>query len=160
MELRGPNSDSFELRVIGYHSAQSVEDAREANRLRVYTRANFDGHAWTVIHPILQTWEILELADWLEAISAATPQKHEMKFLEPNFWLEVQRWSEVRVRFRVYFEREHRPVWLETSGTPGEVFAELECTPEELKEWAGDLRQQIEKFPLRGNAAAKRPASR
>lgn len=112
MELRGPNSDSFELRVIGYNSAYAGDD-REANRLRVYTRASFDGHAWTVIHPILQTWEILDLAEWLDALSTSSPPKPEMKFQEPNFWLEVQRWSEKRVRFRVYFEREHRPVWLE-----------------------------------------------
>lgn len=158
MELRGPNSDSFELRVIGYNSAYAGDD-REANRLRVYTRASFDGHAWTVIHPILQTWEILDLAEWLDALSTSSPPKPEMKFQEPNFWLEVQRWSEKRVRFRVYFEREHRPVWLETSGVPGEVWAELDCTPEELKEWASDLRQQIEKFPPRG-AAAKRPSAR
>ena len=155
MELRGPNSDSFEVRVIGYHSAPSGNDV-ESNRLRVYTRASFDGHAWTVIHPILQTWEILDLAEWAEALSSSSPPKPDIKFLEPNMSLAVERWSEERVLLRVYFEREHRPVWLETGGTPGEVYAELECTPEELKEWAGDLRQQIEKFPLRGGRAAKR----
>lgn len=159
MELRGPNSDSFELRVIGYLSGQGSENEREANRLRVYTRATFDGHAWTTIHPVLYTWEVVGLADWLEAMSMAAPSDPAMKFLEPNFWLEVQRWSAESVHFRVYFEREHRPVWLETSGAPGEVWAELDCSPEELKEWAGDLRQQIEKFPPRGSAA-KRTAPR
>lgn len=160
MELRGPNSDSFEMRIIGYHSAQGVEDAREANRLRVYTRAAFEGHAWTTIHPVLHTWEVLELADWLEAMSLAAPPHPEMKFLEPNLSLEVQRWSEVRVWFRVYFEREHRPVWLETSGVPREVWTNLDCSSEELKEWASDLRQQLEKFPPRSRAAPQRTTPR
>jgi hypothetical protein len=158
MELHGPNSDSFEMRVIGYHSAPSSDD-RDSNRLRVYTRASFDGHAWTVIHPILQTWEILELAEWLDALATSSPPKPDLKFLEPNVSVQVERWSEERMLLRVCFERDHRPVWLEAKSAPGEVFVELECTPEELKEWAADLRQQIEKFPLRGSRAAKNPAS-
>ena len=159
MEIRGPNSDSFQVRVIGYHSAPSGDD-RESNLLRVYSRASFDGHAWTVIHPSLHTWEILELADWLETLAVSVPPRPEIKFLVPNISLEAQLWSEESVRLRVYFEREHRPIWLESSGAGSEVFIELECTPEELKEWAGDLRQQLEKFPLRGARAAKSSTSR
>lgn len=158
MELRGPNSDSFEMRVIGYHSGPGGNDT-EANRLRVYTRASFDGHAWTVIHPILQTREILDMAEWLDTLATSSPPTPELKFLEPNVSLQVERWSEEDVLLRVCFEREHRPVWLEAKSAPGQVFVELECTPAELREWAVDLRQQIEKFPLRGARAAKKPAA-
>ncbi|MBI3662351.1 MAG: hypothetical protein HY234_04790 [Acidobacteria bacterium] len=156
MELHGPTSDSFELRIIGYHSAQEVDDVRETNRLRIYTRATLGGQVWTTIHPALLTWEILDLADWLDSISVATPLKPELTFNLPNLWLEVQSWSEERVRFRVYFEREHRPPWLETTGVAGEAWADLECSPQELNEWSNDLRQQITKFPPRGRAAAHR----
>ncbi|MCL5286541.1 MAG: hypothetical protein M1453_00895 [Acidobacteria bacterium] len=159
MELRGPSSDSFELRIIGYHSAQADENDSEANRLRVYTRAAFEGHAWTTIQPALFTREILALADWLEAMALSAPQITEMKFQEPNLRLEVQRWSEERISLCVYFEREHRPAWLESSGAPGEVWADLECSPEELRAWVGDLRQQLAKFPPRGKAP-QRAASR
>jgi hypothetical protein len=159
MELRGPSSDSFELRIIGYHSAQADENDSEANRLRVYTRATLEGHAWTTIHPVLFTREIQALADWLEAMSVATPPNPDMKFLEPNLRMEVQRWSEARVCLRVYFEREHRPAWLESSNAPGEVWADLECSGGELKEWAGDLRKQLAKFPPRGKEP-QRAASR
>jgi len=156
IQLRGHNSDSFELRIIGYHCAYECDDVRDANRLRVFTRATFDGQAWTTIHPALLTWEILELADWLDAISVAAPNKPELSFLFPNLWLEVQSWSEESVRFRVYFEREHRPRWLESSANPGEVWADLECSPEELNAWANDLREQLDKFPPRGRAAVQR----
>jgi hypothetical protein len=159
MELRGPSSDSFELRIIGYNSAQPEELDHEADRLRVYTRATLEGHAWTTIHPVLFTREILALADWLEAASQSAPQNPEMKFQEPNLRMEMQRWSEERVVLCVYFEREHRPAWLEPSDTPGEVWADLECSPEELKEWAADLRQQLAKFPPRGKEP-QRAASR
>jgi hypothetical protein len=158
MELRGPNSDSFELRVIGYHSAPSADD-RESNRLRVFTRAIFDGHAWTVIRPILHTWEILYLAEWLDFLATSCPPTPDLKFLEPNFSLKVERWSEECVLLRACFEGEHRPVWIAAGRAPGEVWTELECTPEKLREWAGDLRQQIEKFPLRGVRAAQSPAA-
>ena len=150
MELRGPSADSFELRIIGYHSAQADENDSEANRLRVYTRATLQGHAWTTIQPALFTREILALADWLDTMAQSAPQNTEMKFQEPNLRLEAQRWSEDRVSLCVYFEREHRPAWLESSGAPGQVWAELECTPDELKEWAADLRRQLAKFPPRG----------
>ncbi len=150
MELRGPSADSFELRIIGYHSVQAEENDREANRLRVYTRAALEGHTWTTILPVLFTREILALADWLEAMSMATPPNPAMEFLEPNLRMEVQRWSESRVCLRVYFEGEHRPAWLEPSESPGEVWAELECSPEELRAWASDLRKQLEQFPPRG----------
>ena len=150
MELRGPTSDSFELRIIGYHSAQADENDSEANRLRVYTRATLEGHAWTTIHPVLFTREIQALAGWLETMAVATPPNPDMKFLEPNLRMEVQRWSEACVCLRIYFEREHRPAWLEPSDTPGEVWADLECSGADLKEFARDLRQQLAKFPPRG----------
>jgi hypothetical protein len=156
MQLRGPNSDSFEMRIIGYHCAFEGDDVREANRLHVFTRASFGGQAWTTIHPALLTWEVLELADWLDAIAVAPPDKPELNFLLPNLWLEVQSWSEESVRFRVYFEREHQPKWLESSGNLGEVWAELECSPAELNTWANDLREQLDKFPPRGRAATQR----
>lgn len=159
MELRGPSSDSFELRIIGYHSAQADENDSEANRLRVYTRAMIEGHAWTTIQPVLFTREILALADWLEAASQSAPQNPEMKFQEPNLRMEVQRWNEERVALCIYFEREHRPAWLESNNTPGEVWADLECSGGELKDWAGDLRQQLAKFPPRGKEP-QRAASR
>ena len=159
MELRGPSSDSFELRIIGYHSAQAEENDHEANRLRVYTRATLEGHAWTTIHPVLFTREIQALADWLETMAVATPPHPDMKFLEPNLRMEVQRWSEARVCLRVYFEREHRPAWLEPSDTPSEVWADLECSGGDLKDWARDLRQQLAKFPPRGKES-QRAASR
>lgn len=155
MELRGPTSDTFELRVVGYQFAQMTDDFCECNLLCIHTRASIGGRVWQTVHPALLTWEVLELADWLDAISVAPPAKPELAFHVPNLWFELQSWGEERTRFRVYFEREHRPVWFESSDEIGEAWAELECTPEELNDWATHLRWQLEKFPPRGRARSQ-----
>jgi len=156
MELHGPGSDSFELRVIGYKSVQEPDDVREANWLRIHTRATLDARTWQTIHVSLLTWEVQELAEWAESLAAAAPQKSELSFTAPNLWFEVQSWSEERVSFRIYFEREHRPPWVESDSGVGEVWAELECAPQELRDWAADLRRQLQKFPPRGKAVPHR----
>ena len=84
MELAGKNGDKFELTVIRYQFPHSSTDEWDPNWLIVRTHATIADHEWTSDDPALLTWEVEELANWLESLGNNHEVNPLLDFVELN----------------------------------------------------------------------------
>lgn len=154
MRLDGPNGDFVELNLVGYQfeNARPGEGLDDANWLRVWVQASAKGHRWQTVDSCLLTWEVLRLADWLESISRNGNVDSKQDFLEPNLSFELVGRTGTATNLRVYFDLECRPKSL-ASNLAGmeDLWAELQLSSEQLREWALDFRRQLGRFSPRGD---------
>jgi hypothetical protein len=65
---------------------------------------------WTATDPCLLTREIVELADWLEAIQHGERVPKVLEFIEPNLWFQLRTANKIKGKaLRVYSAFELRP---------------------------------------------------
>lgn len=148
MRLRGSNAE-IDLSIAGYQFPQSTATLYDSNWLNVRIRVTHQRGTWTAHDPSLLTYEVAELASWLDAVAGEAEHDVECSFLEPNLRFEVRAGDEGRM-LRVYFELELRPPWA-ASNIVGEdeLFIELPADPEQLRSASTDLRAQLSRFPQR-----------
>lgn len=94
MRLAGPEGSFFELNLAGYQYPADVESPlpeMDLNWLEVCIRARTpEGLEWQATDPCLLTWELEELARWLEMHSYDDKAFPFMDFTEPCLSLDVQ----------------------------------------------------------------------
>lgn len=159
MELIGADSTTFQLDLDGYQYPEVTNQAYDSDWLFVTIRVDERRGRWSSTQPILLTWEVARLADWLEAIADGQPQRRDgrpvsagVSFLEPNLRFAVIDGRETGVPIRIVFEHESRPPWDPSRFglTDTDVATiDLHLTAEDLRQAAADLRQQLQRFPLR-----------
>jgi len=151
MQLKGPAGDAFSLKVAGYQFPEITDDVYDSNWLLVDVTVTVRGRTRQARQPCLDTYELAELIDWTEALAAGEETEPELYFCEPNLRFDLQERAGDRVRLRVFFDMENQPkkALASASSTP-HLCANLECTLEELRAWAEDLRTQLSRFPPRG----------
>lgn len=84
MKLSGKNGDMFELTLIGYQFPHSSTNDWDANWFMVRTRAAIAGREWSSDDPAMLTWEVEQLANWLESLSSNHGVDAQLDFIEPN----------------------------------------------------------------------------
>lgn len=151
MQLKGPAGDAFSLKVAGYQFPEITDDVYDSNWLLVDVAVTVGGRTRQARQPCLDTYELADLIDWTEALSAGEETEPELYFCEPNLRFDLQERAGDRVRLRVFFDMENQPKKAPASASSmPHLYADLECTPEELRAWAEDLRAQLSQFPPRG----------
>lgn len=94
MKLAGPDGQSFELDIAGYQYPEDVESPLpeyDLNWLMVRIRARTaEGLEWQAADPCLLTWELEELARWLEVHSYDDKAFPFIDFTEPCLSFDVQ----------------------------------------------------------------------
>jgi len=150
MELSGPGGDKFELTLVRYQFPNSSTDEYDANWLIIRTRAAVAGREWTSDDPAMLTWEVEELANWIESLGNNHGVEPQLEFIEPNLSFRVQDRSPERVRLKVLLGLESRPPWKDWS-PPGwrPEGPVLDCSAEDMLAWATNLRGQLRKLPRR-----------
>src|SRR5262245_27761306 len=103
MHLSAPDGQSIELRIVGYQFPDS-------NWLTVEGSVCHPSGNWSFRRSCLLTYEVLPLADWLEAIGTGTQERPSVLLTEPNLYFQLWEGGE-GVALRVYFELECRPAW-------------------------------------------------
>jgi hypothetical protein len=137
----------LELELVGYQFGVPEKDRHDRNWLQVRIEAMHDGARWKATNPVLLTWEVAELAQWLEDVAAGKLVEDSPDFIEPNLRFEF---LEVPPRLRVYFELEFRPNWMRAEGAPMDDFwCEFPMEPDQLRVAAASLRAQLARFPQR-----------
>jgi hypothetical protein len=146
-DFRNGNS-WFRLRVVGYQfpDADNVDDA---NWLMINGECSLEGRQWAFTDPCLETWDLVELANWLEALAAGQAAPMVLAFTEPNLEFQVVGGNALRIVFSL-------------ESAPGRDFRapesqrrfDMPITPD-LAVIAESLRDQSSRFPPKG----KRPGA-
>ena len=144
MVLAGDNS-WFQLTIDRYQFPHNTNDEWDSNWLVVEGQVRLDGREWMFIDPCLTTFEVQQLADWLEAAAAGTADKPFCGFVEPNLQFDL---VEARV-LRVSFALESAPPWAEQGDDWRKHGFNVPIGPS-LGDAAQALRRQLKNFPVRG----------
>lgn len=143
--LEGTDGRRLELTLVGYEFPDLEDDEWDADWLVVRISAADDPDVWTAEDPCLLTWEVDELADWLDAVADAPGAVHDLEFIEPNLTferIEVDGAGGVRAWFDDAFRPPEVP--------PDEdVLIDFLLAPAALRAAAASLRAQRERFPPR-----------
>lgn len=136
------------MEVAGYQFPHLEHEEYDSDWLKINIRVRLPEGSWTSTDPSLLTWEVASLAQWLESIAEGVSAESEQSFLEPNLRFELMQ-SEPKT-LRVYFELESRPPWAPSDGAGmDDLFAEFAVNPDDLRDAASALREDLKRFPVR-----------
>jgi len=177
----GDGGAAVELRVVGYQfpdleagTEPRDPDSSDSNWLvidgSVRTAA---GTSWSFQNPALTTWEVAELAAWLENVAAGavhpatTPQEAEetvrtgdvpdddqlraagwLTFLEPNLSFAVGSRAGEQVKLLVAFSHEAAGATIDV-GRPRRSQITVVTTTQHVHDAAGALHEQLVTYPAR-----------
>jgi hypothetical protein len=148
MLLKGSDGEEFEMEVAGYQFPHLEQEQDDSDWLKIKISVRLREGSWTSTDPSLLTWELTSLAQWLESIAEGASVESEESFLEPNLRFEITQ-SEAKT-LRVYFELESRPPWAPSDGAGmDDLFAEFAVNPDDLRDAASSLREDLKRFPVR-----------
>ena len=150
MHLQGSDGTSLGLKIVGYEFPEEVEAEYDSNWLVIRLSATLPQGSWIATHPCLLTYEVTELANWLEEVARGTAAEREIGFVEPNIWFQVVETPNGQRCLRAYFGAECRPPWAFTlEHDRGDIFAEFALHELELHRAAESLRAQLARYPQR-----------
>lgn len=150
MELRGREGNALTLSIVGYRFPDQAVDPWESNALLVALRVVSPHGTWEVVDPCLTTWEAAELASLLTAF-AVTGDRMAATLTAPNLTVSASAATASTIALRACFELEQRPPWLAAVGGDGELCVDLEVSTGDAVVAAASLRDDLVRFPQRGD---------
>lgn len=155
MLLRGRYGSELELRIVGYQFPDERFDPWDSNWLLVSIRVVSPQGTWEVVDPSLTTWEAQQVARWLDALSrrADLLAGRALGLTEPNLtlWARPLPAEPDRVLVQACFALELRPPWLKAVAGTANLCVDLDVTRPELAAAASSLREDLARFPQRGD---------
>ena len=145
MLLRGQRA-SVRLSVLRYQFPQITTGEYDANWLIIRGHVSLDNRSWSFSDPSLTTFEIRQLADWLDGLARGDEVEPQCNFIEPN--LQFVRTSDKAIR--VSFALESAPPWTKPGDSWSEHGFEV-LIDKHLQTAAERLRSQLRAFPERGD---------
>ncbi len=149
MILEGTNGRRLELTLVAYEFPEIEDDRWDSNWLVVRISAADDTDSWTAEDPCLLTWEVDELADWLDAVAEPPATVADLEFTEPNLMferIEADGAACVRVWFENAFCAPEIP-------PDDDLLIDFAVAPAAFRAAAASLRAQRQRFPRRGPPA-------
>ena len=83
MNLLNRKGDEFRLEIIGYQSPDILDSYWDSNWLNVRMSGNYLSSLWSVQDPCLLTFEVENLAKWLEKL-VLDKSSSDISFTEPS----------------------------------------------------------------------------
>lgn len=149
MKLKAESGATFELVLLRYEHSDITEDRWDSNWLVVSGRASTDDQSWGFVEPCVTTFELEELADWLETLGTGPA---DFTFAEPNLAFSFAPWPLPTIRIR--FAHQSAPPWLTSADERSAgITLDFVTSPDHAKALAADLRNALDEFPPRGGAA-------
>jgi len=149
MRLSATDGDYVDLQVSRYQFAEA-DNEWDADWLQIRLDASREGRTWTTTDPMLLTWEVKKLAEWLDEGAVMPEASSELGFLEPNLTFERRPGKNQKVDVTIWLELEARPRWAQKGFVSERDFSvDLDLDADQLKQAAGDLGAQLERFPTR-----------
>jgi hypothetical protein len=152
MKLSAESGDAFELSVLGYEHADITEGLWDSNWLVVSGKVTVGEHSWRFVHPCVTTFELAELADWLDKLATGVVGPTTCEFAEPNltFSFSASREPVLRVRFA---HESAPPRIKDTAARADGVVMEIPLAEVDAPGAAADIRKALVDYPIRGGAA-------
>ena len=149
MKLRSASGNSIELVVLRYEFPDLTEDRWESNWLVINGTVAAGEHRWRFTHPSVTTFELADLADWLDGIARGEGVPPEFAFTEPN--LKFVCASTPERALRVTFAQESAPPT--GDGTVSSITLDFPFSDIDPADVASQVRDVLIDFPIRGGAA-------
>jgi hypothetical protein len=151
MKLMSAAGRALELVILQYEHPDVTEDRWESNWLVLSGQVSDGDRSWRFSEPCVTTFELADLADWLEDVASGRQEADSFGFAEPN--LEFECASSPAPVLRLRFRDGSAPDWLEPAARHRGVSVELPLQEVDLRAAAADLRNALIDYPIRGGAA-------
>lgn len=145
MTLTGPTG-SFELSILDYEYSDSPRFL-ERNGLLVHLRTRHQNQEWAQAAPVLSTWELEILRDWMRSVVANKPQSRRVTFVEPDLSISDFSAETGSYDLRLKLSHEAQPAWQYGNKQP--FYLTLSPDAKQLRNAIDDLDEQLKQFPVR-----------
>jgi len=144
MKLTGPDA-SFELNILDYEYSDGSQFL-DRNWLLISLRTRFKEHVFTTTAPLLSTWEVELLIDWMRALANGRRLTPKLTFVEPCLTFRCPE-APVAKALTIQLEQEAAPYWNRNDPEPFRL--PVTPDPDQLRQAIEDLEAQLSKFPVR-----------
>ena len=151
MKLEAATGAALQLAIQSYQFPDVREDRWESNWVVIRGTVENAEQQWRFEEPCLTTFELEELADWLEKIGQGSVDLDQLAFTEPNLKFSYSVYPEPALHVR--FANGSAPPWLTELERRSGVTVIFPASPETLHSAAAALRDMLNDFPIRGGAA-------
>jgi hypothetical protein len=152
VRLKDPSGNDFQLVILSYQHPDVGEDRWDSNWLLVNgTVATADGQKWKFSAPCVTTFELEELADWLDDLAADGRAPAQFDFTEPHVRFAYVPWP--KRTLQVTLTGEGAPQAMSVREKEAGVTLEFPLSETDASELAGQIREALADFPTRGGAA-------
>ena len=152
MRLQAESGNTFALVIVGYEYPDITEDWWDSNWLVISGNVSTAKNSWRFVHPCVTTFELANLADWLDKLGAEGETFSQYAFTEPN--LEFTFLAKPSPVLRVRFAHESAPPWLKQHEERlNGMTLDFPLSHTKAHEAAADLRNALVDYPVRGGAA-------
>jgi hypothetical protein len=152
VRLTDPSGNEFQLVILGYQHPDVHEDRWDSNWLLVSgSVATAAGQKWQFSAPCVTTFELEELADWLDELSADGRAPGQFDFTEPLVRFAYVPWPKRTLQLTL--SGEGAPPETSLHGGEATVTLEFSVSEAEASDLAEQIRDALADFPPRGGAA-------
>ena len=102
---------------------------------------------WRASDPSLLTFEVQELALWLEEVHANSNNEPSCYFIEWNLSLQIEESGKGAKILRIYFENELRPKWASRITFQENLFVDFPCEHIDFRVAAKELLLELQQYP-------------
>jgi hypothetical protein len=149
MKILCENNQFIELKVLGYEFPENISDEWDSNWLIIYINVKTIEKHWNTACPVLTTFELKGLINWLENISKDKIDNYKsIFFTEPNLSFELLNDINSEIKeIKINFGAEFNPFSAMNSNK--ECFIIFKANNKEIKIYVEELRDELNKYPER-----------
>ena len=151
MRITSASGDEFQLVIVRYQFPDVHEDRWDSNWLVVNGTVAAAGEKWIFTEPCVTTFELADLADWLDELARNGSEPSAFEFTEPNLKFSYVPWPRRAVQLTL--AHESAPSTLPDDQRRTGVTVEFPLSERQTAAFAAEIRQALSEYPIRGGAA-------
>jgi hypothetical protein len=151
VRLAAHGGNEVQLVILSYQHPDVHEDRWDSNWLLVSGTVATAGQKWTFSAPCVTTFELAELADWFDELSADGRAPGQFDFTEPHVRFAYVPWPKRTLQLTL--TGEGAPPQTSLQGRDATVTLDFPLSEADASDFAGQIRDALADFPPRGGAA-------
>jgi hypothetical protein len=150
MRITSTSGDDFQLVIVRYQHPDVHEDRWDSNWLIVNARLEAGGQTWRFTEPCVTTFELADLADWLDELAGDGTEPSAFVFTEPHLKFAYVPWP--RRALQLTLVHDGAAASMSDTWRHG-VTVEFPLSESQMAALAAEIRRALHDFPIRGGAA-------